>query len=274
MLAKMSVSTSRGASRNAEELTLNITGNTILITGGTSGIGRALAEALHAKGNQVVIAGRRRLLLDEVTSKNPGMVGMPVDMSDSAAVERFANEVKQRFPKLNVLINNAGIGGMEDYTGDTVDPTLAARIIQLNITSVVQLSAALLLTLRAQPQSTLMVTTSGLAFVPFPPGPVYSATKAFLHNWLDALRVQLQKTSVEVLELAPPYVQTEFGGPQQASDPRAMPLAAYTREVVEILESGNFEKGEILVEHVKPLRWAEKNGTYAQMLDMFATFAM
>ncbi len=252
---------------------MNISGNTILITGGTSGIGRALAEALHAKGNKVIVAGRRQNLLDEVTKSNPGMEGLSVDMSDSAAVQRFAGEVKQRFPGLNVLINNAGIGGMENYAGDTVDSALPTQIIQLNITSVIELSAALLPTLRAQPHSTLMVTTSGLAFVPFPPGPVYSATKAFLHNWLDAVRVQLRKTSVEVLELAPPYVQTEFGGPQQASDPRAMPLADYTREVVEILESGKYEKGEILVEQVKPLRWAEKDGTYGQMLDMFANFA-
>jgi uncharacterized oxidoreductase len=128
-----------------------------------------------------------------------------------------------------------------------------------NITGVVQLSAAFLPTLRAQPQSTLIVTTSGLAFVPYPPGPVYSATKAFMHNWLDALRVQLRKTSVEVLELAPPYVQTELGGPQQASDPRAMPLEDFTREVMQILESNTIEKGEILVERVRPLRTALTN---------------
>ena len=250
---------------------MKLTGNTILITGGTSGIGRDLAEALHAKGNKVVIAGRRQNLLDEVAGRNPGMVGMAVDMSDSAAVARFGEEVKRQFPGLNVLINNAGIAGLEDYTADTIDTTRAVSIIQTNITSVVQLSAALLPTLRAQPQATLMVTTSGLAFVPYPPGPVYSATKAFLHNWLDALRMQLRKTSVEVLELAPPYVQTELGGPQQLSDPRAMPLEAFTKEVVQILENGSIEKGEILVESVKPLRWAEKNGNYGQLLEMFAS---
>ncbi len=251
---------------------MRLTGNTILITGGTSGIGRALAEALHAKGNKVIIAGRRQNLLDEVTGRNPGMVGMKADMSDSAAVERFAKDVKTQFPQLNVLINNAGIAGMEDYTADSVDTSLAVSTIQTNIISVVQLTAALLPTLRAQPQSTLMVTTSGLAFVPYAPGPVYSATKAFLHNWLDALRMQLRKTSVEVLELAPPYVQTELGGPQQASDPRAMPLNDFTQEVLQILDSNHIEKGEILVNQVKPLRWAEKNGEYEKMLEMFASF--
>ncbi len=250
---------------------MKISGNTILVTGGTSGIGRALAEALHSKGNKVIIAGRRQALLDEVTGRNSGMVGLPVDLSDSAAIAKFAEAVKAQFPALNVLINNAGIAGLEDYTADSIDLTRAYSTIQTNITGVVQLSAALLPKLRAQPQSTLIVTTSGLAFVPYPPGPVYSATKAFMHNWLDALRVQLRKTSVEVLELAPPYVQTELGGPQQASDPRAMPLNEYIKEVMQILENNTIEKGEILVERVKPMRTAEKDGKYQQLMDTFAT---
>jgi uncharacterized oxidoreductase len=91
-----------------------------------------------------------------------------------------------------------------------------------------------------------------------------------MHNWLDAVRMQLRKTSVEVLELAPPYVQTELGGPRQASDPRAMPLDEYVEEVVRILENKSYEKGEILVERVKPLRTAEKDGKYQEFLDMFA----
>lgn len=245
-------------------------GNTILVTGGTSGIGRALAEALHGKGNRVIIAGRRQALLDEVTGANPGMVGIAVDLSDSAAIQKFAEAVKSQFPDLNVLVNNAGIAGVEDYTADSIDLTRAFSTIQTNINGVLQLSAALLPTLRAQPQATLMVTTSGLAFVPYPPGPVYGATKAFLHNWLDAVRVQLKKTSVEVLELAPPYVRTELGGPRQASDPRAMPLEDYVKEVMQILESNTIEKGEILVDAVKPLRTAERDGKYQEFLDAFA----
>ena len=249
---------------------MKISGNTILITGGTSGIGRALAEALHGKGNKVIIAGRRQVLLDEVTGRNPGMVGIAVDLSDGAALATFAESVKSRFPDLNVLVNNAGIAGLEDYTADAIDLTRAYSTIQTNITGVVQLSAALLPLLRGQPTSTLIVTTSGLAFVPYPAGPVYSATKAFMHNWLDALRVQLRKTSVEVLELAPPYVQTELGGPKQASDPRAMPLDEFTGEVMQILENNTVEKGEILVERVKPLRTAERDGKYQEFMDMFA----
>ena len=251
---------------------MKIQGNTILITGATSGIGRALAEALSSRGNKVVIAGRRQHLLDEVTRKNPGMVGLQLDVTDESSIQRFASEVKERFPDLNVLINNAGIARQEDYVAESVNTEAALAIIQTNITSVIQLTAALLPQLKAQPQATLIATTSGLAFMPYPPGPTYSASKAFLHNWLGALRFQLRNTHVEVLELAPPYVQTELGGPQQAADPRAMPLDVFTEEVMGILEEGRTENGEILVERVKPMRWAEKNGQYEQMLTALGSF--
>jgi uncharacterized oxidoreductase len=252
---------------------MEMTGNTILVTGGTSGIGRALAVALHEAGNTVIVAGRRQNLLDEIEKNHPGIVGVQLDVENVDGLQKFAQEIQQRFPKLNVLFNNAGIAGLEDYTADKIDVSRARQTITTNITSVVELTAALLPQLRKQPKSTLMVTTSGLAFVPFPKGPVYSATKAFLHNWLDALRLQLRDTSVEVLELAPPYVQTELGGPQQAQDPRAMPLDAYTKEVMSILaDPSKIEKGEVLVENVKHLRWAERDGHYEKTLEMFASF--
>src|ERR1700760_3064601 len=141
------------ASRNSEVFVMKVTGNTILITGGTSGIGRALAEELHAKGNKVIIAGRRQNLLDQITGQHAGMVGMAVDVGDSGSIERFANDVKKQFPNLNVLINNAGIARIEDYTAAAIDTSDAMQVIQTNIMSVIQLSAALLPTLRAQPNS-------------------------------------------------------------------------------------------------------------------------
>jgi len=251
---------------------MHLTGNTILITGGTSGIGRALAEVLHAKQNKVIIAGRRQLLLDEITKQNPGMVGLQLDVSDAESIRHFTTLVQERFPKLNVLINNAGISKPEDYAAAQVETETALAILQTNIASVIQLTAALLPLLKSQPQATLMATTSGLAFVPLPMSPTYSASKAFLHSWLEALRFQLRNTNVEVLELIPPYVQTELGGPKQAVDPRAMPLADFTQEVVQLIGDNKLPKGEILVERVKPLRWAEKDGQYEKLLSIFGSF--
>ena len=251
---------------------MNMTGNTIVITGGTSGIGRALGEAFHARQNKVIIAGRRRQLLDEITEKHPGMVGLELDVADRSSIRSFAGEVRERFPELNVLVNNAGISTAEDYTAEPVDTAGAMAMLQTNIASVVQLTAELLPVLKRQRRATLMATSSGLAFVPMAAFPTYCASKAFLHSWLEAVRFQLRETDVEVLELVPPYVQTELGGARQMSDPRAMPLAAFTDEVMKILGENRVERGEILVETVKPLRWAEKNGQYEQMVAALGGF--
>jgi uncharacterized oxidoreductase len=251
---------------------MKMTGNTILITGGTSGIGRALAETFAARGNNVIIAGRRQQLLDDIAKQTKGITGISLDVADPASIERFIKDVKNRFPDLNVLVNNAGIARLEDYTADAIDLTEALATVQTNLLSVMQLTAALLPSLKGKPNATIITTTSGLAFIPLPSTPTYCATKAFLHSWLESLRFQLRDSHVEILELAPPYVQTELGGPQQASDSRAMPLKAFIDEVMQILEQGKTEKGEILVQNVKPLRWAEKDGKYGQMLAAFGSF--
>jgi uncharacterized oxidoreductase len=239
---------------------MQLTGNTILITGGTSGIGRALAEDFHQRGNQVIIAGRRQHFIDDITATHPGIHGIQLDVADAHAVDAFAARIQEQFPGLNVLINNAGISRAQDLASGNPDISISRSIIETNIVSVLQLTAALLPALKRQPSSTIITTTSGLAFVPFAPFPTYCATKAFLHSWLQSLRFQLRETSVEVLELAPPYVQTELAGPHQATDPHAMPLADYIGEVMHILSDPANHRNEILVERVKTLRWAEKNG--------------
>ncbi len=147
---------------------MRLTGNTILITGGTSGIGRSLAEAFQQRGNQVIIAGRRQHLLNEITAAHPGMRGVQLDVKDPGAVDAFAAHIREQFPKLNVLINNAGISKPEDLTAGTIDLSVALSIIHTNIVSVLQLTAALLPTLKHQPDSTLIATSSGLAFMPAP----------------------------------------------------------------------------------------------------------
>jgi len=244
---------------------MQLTGNTILITGGTSGIGRALAEAFHRRDNRVIIAGRRQALLDEISAAHPGMQGMPLDADDPRAVEVFAREVQERFPGLNVLINNAGISRPEDLTAPTIDLSVARSIIQTNIFGVLELTAALLPTLKRQPVATIITTSSGLAFMPSARFPAYSASKAFLHSWLQSLRFQLRATPVEVLELVAPYVQTELTGQAQVADPRAMPLGDYVAEVMQMLGEPTPLSGEILAQRAKALRWAEKNGEYEQL---------
>lgn len=243
---------------------MKMTGNTILVTGGGSGIGRALAERLHDRGNGVIVAGRRRVALDEVIAGREGMAALELDVADAGSIAAAIAEITERFPNLNVLVNNAGISRPEDLTAEVWDLDLAEATIATNVIGVLRLTGALLPLLRRRPEAAVITTTSGLAYVPLASHPTYSATKAFLHSWIQSLRHQLRETDVEVLELSPPYVQTELGGPQQATDPHAMPLDDYADEVMALLESGNTPEGEILVQRVLGYRGAEREGRYAE----------
>jgi uncharacterized oxidoreductase len=239
---------------------MNLTGNTILITGGGSGIGRRLAEELHKLGNQVVIAGRRRQALDETTAANPGMKSLPLDIEDSAEIRAFAVHVAAEFPALNVLVNNAGIMRPEDLLAQQADLADAEATVATNLLGPIRLTAALLPLLQRQPSATIVNVTSGLAFLPLAQTPAYSATKAAIHSYTQSLRHQLRKTHIEVLELIPPYVATHLMS--GADDPRAMPLEKYIAEVMEILKTVPTPT-EICVEAVKPLRFSVESGNYA-----------
>lgn len=240
---------------------MNLSGNTILITGGGTGIGRGLAEAFHQRGNQVIIAGRRQSVLEDTVRANPGMRSLPLDIENPDDFQRFVAEVKAEFPSLNVLINNAGVMKFEDLTAGVEGLSTAEQVVAINLLGPLRLTAALLPVLTAQPQATLMTVSSGLAFLPMAATPTYCATKAAIHSWTQSLRFQLRKTKVEVLELAPPYVQTELLTPEGASDPNAMPLADFISETMDLLKSPP-PSGEILVERVRALRFAEKDGSY------------
>ncbi len=242
---------------------MKLEGNTILVTGGTSGIGRALAVAFHERGNRVIVTGRRRDLLDAIANAHPGIVGLPLDLDEPASLPRLGKEVRARFPELNVVIANAGVSKPEDMTAESWNTSNAEAIVRTNILGVLAVTAEFLAVLKGRPNATLMATSSALAFVPRADFPTYCASKAFLHSWLVSVRHQLRHVPVEVLELSPPYVQTELTGLQQASDPRAMPLDTFVAEVMGLLERGEHPGGEILLERDHARRWAERDGTYA-----------
>lgn len=238
---------------------MKITDNTILITGGGSGIGRGLAESFHTLGNKVIIAGRRQQPLDETVAANPGMTAMTIDIEDPANIRSFAVDMATHYPQLNVLINNAGIMRVEKLQSQQDSLADAESTIITNLLGPIRLTAALLPHLQKQPYSVIMNVSSGLAFVPLAPTPTYCATKAAIHSYSQSLRYQLRESTTEVLELVPPYVATDLLN--GASDPRAMPLEEFITEVMEILKTQSTVT-EVCVDQVKNLRLAAESGHY------------
>lgn len=239
---------------------MNITGNTILITGGNSGIGRGLAEALHALGNRVIITGRRREALDETTAANPGMQSAALDVEDAEAIRAFAASITRDYPTLNVLINNAGIMRAENIPAQPDGLGDAEATITTNLLGPIRMTAALLPHLQRQPSATIINVSSGLAFVPLALTPTYSATKAAIHSYTQALRFQLRDTTTEVIELIPPAVATELM-PGQSANPHAMPLDVFIAESIDLLKTQP-SAAEISVEQVKFLRYAAERGEF------------
>ena len=240
-------------------IAMDTTGNTILITGGGSGIGRGLAEAFHALGNHVIVAGRRKQALDETTAANPGMTSVTLDIEDPASIRSFAKQIARDYLGLNVLINNAGIMRPEKLRAQPDDLADAEATIATNLLGPIRLTAALLPLLEKQARSAIMNVSSGLAFVPLALTPTYCATKAAIHSYTQSLRYQLRGSNTQVLELIPPYVATDLMG--GASDPRAMPLGEFITEVMEILKTQPAAV-EICVERVKSFRFAAESGHY------------
>lgn len=236
---------------------MQTTDNTIFITGGTSGIGRALAEAFHALGNKVVIAGRRKALLDEVSAANPGIDGIELDIADPDDIARVAARLVHDYPALNVLINNAGIMPFDD-AGGHIDDAQARRIIDTNLLGPIRLTSALIDHLKAQPRATIIHNTSVLAYLPLASTAVYSATKAALHSYALSQRFQLRDTSVRVQEIAPPWVDTDLI--RKSGDPRAMPLDIFIAKTMAGLAT---EAEEVIVDEIRDIRNNPGSGEHA-----------
>ncbi|WP_213879014.1 SDR family oxidoreductase [Pseudomonas sp. dw_358] len=244
---------------------MQTTGNTLLITGGGSGIGRELAKAFLALGNEVIIAGRRESLLKQVTEATPGLRHVVLDISDPADTRRVAEQLIATYPKLNAVIHCAGIMRGESLRAG---PTELEATVNTNLLGPMRLDGWLLPHFLEQPHAAIITVSSGLAFLPLALTPSYCATKAAVHSYSQSLRYQLKGTGVKVHELAPPYVQTELMGERQAHDPHAMPLKDFIDEVMGILQHSP-DADEILVERVKPLRFAEANGGYEAFFQSF-----
>lgn len=236
---------------------MKLTGNTIFITGGASGIGRGLAEAFHQRGNKVIVGGRRKALLDDVVAANPGMEALELDVADGASIDAAVSTLTQRYPALNVLINNAGIMPF-DNAGDTVDDTVSRKLIDTNLLGPIRLTSALLAHLKRQPQATIIHNTSILAFVPLASNAVYSATKAALHSYAMSQRFMLRTSGVKVVEIAPPWVDTDLV--KKSGDPRAMPLEAFIAETMQGLA---LDQDEVVVAAVSSFRANPGPGEYA-----------
>ncbi|MCL6701531.1 SDR family oxidoreductase [Pseudomonas sp. T1.Ur] len=247
---------------------MNGTGNTILVTGGTSGIGLGLALRLHKAGNNVIIAGRRQALLDQIVAEHPGLDSVLLDVCDPQSIQRNSEALATRHPNLNVLINNAGIMHWEDLTDSEYLGT-AEDTVTTNLLGTIRMVYAFTPQLLKQPSATIVNVSSALAFVPLPATPTYSATKAAVHSFTQSLRVQLEASPIEVIELAPPGVRTRLLG--QENDEHAMPLDEFLDELFELLETSPTPR-ELIVERAKPLRFAEASGSHEDVLNMLAGY--
>jgi uncharacterized oxidoreductase len=227
---------------------MKLTGHTIFITGGGSGIGRGLAEALHKLGNKVIIGGRRRSQLAAVVAANPGLLAAEIDIADPASIRRVSAQLIAEHPSLNVLINNAGVM-LADTAAGAVDEDTAATQLEINFLGSIRLTAALLEHLKRQPRATVIYNSSVLGFTPLAPFAVYSATKAALHSYALSQRFALRDTNVRVQELVPPWVGTGLFG--SSDDPHAMPLDKFIEESVKALGT---DAEEIVVEAARPNR--------------------
>jgi uncharacterized oxidoreductase len=227
---------------------MKLTGNTIFITGGGSGIGRGLAEALHALGNQVIISGRRLGSLTQTTDANPGMQSVQLDITNPASIAAVAQQLITDYPTLNVLINNAGVMHFDNVAG-AVDENLIVAIITTNLMGPIRMTGALVEHLKQQEAATIINVSSVLGFVPMATTAVYSSTKAAMHSYTQSLRFRLRNSSVTVRELAPPWVRTDLLS--SSEEPRAMPLAEFIAETMTILGT---DSEEVIVERAQLLR--------------------
>ncbi|OQR63450.1 oxidoreductase [Streptomyces maremycinicus] len=238
---------------------MDLSNRTVLVVGGTSGIGRELARRFAAAGSQVAVAGRSREALSDLAAEGFGTIG--VDVTDSASVASARDAVLARYPELDTVVTMQGVMLLEDLR-DPAHFEAAQVTIDTNLVGSIRVIDAFTPHLVRRGAGTFITVTSGIAFLPFPPMPTYAASKAAVHAYSEALRAQLDGTGVGVVELVPPAVSTAG---QEKVNPHALPLDDFATEVMELLSTDPTPL-EIVVKAALLHRWAERDGTYGDLV--------
>jgi uncharacterized oxidoreductase len=237
-------------------------GNTMLITGGGSGIGQALAHRWHDRGNKVIVVGRQAATLESAVRGRPGMSFYVLDIGSPVEIASVAKLIVGDHPDLNVLVNNAGASFEEDLT-TARDLSNAETMVTTNFLGPIRIINAFIDHLRTRQHAAIVNVSSGVGFVPYAAAPTYSATKAAVHSYTAALRALLAG-SVEVIEIVPPQVATDLT-PSLRDSPYSVPLDTFADEVISLFDDQPLSD-EIIVEGVKPFRFAERQGRTDELI--------
>ena len=243
---------------------------TILITGGSSGIGLEMAKQLIPRNNTVIVTGRDRGKLEAARQAVPGVHALESDVSDPGAIAALHASVLAQFPMLDTLVNNAGIMRNLDLNQDR-ELEDVTREIQINLDGPIRMIQQFLPHLKTRNEALIVNVSSGLAFVPMPIAPIYSATKAAIHSYSQSLRVQLEGTGVTVVELAPPGVETElFRGEfeEETKGQKAMAVDVLVKKAITGIEAGHLEIRPGLSNMLKILSRAAPGFALKQLTNM------
>ena len=219
---------------------MKLSNRTVLVTGGTGGIGLGIAEAFHQSKSRVIVCGRDREKLSAVEEKFPEITAIACDISKAAQRKQLAADVMRRFPDLDILINNAGIQKNIDLKKGYDELKSGEDEIAVNFTAPVELTALFIGALLKKPSAAIINVSSRLGFMPIPSTPIYNATKAALHTYTLVLRQQLKNTPVKVFEIVPSLVDTDLRKARQdaaSAKNQGVSLAEYIPTVIQALEN-------------------------------------